>query len=334
METQIVGNNKLDSIAIASLPNNVTEQFSSLMSYLNRLDEFQDTVISLLPFASDEEIAEIRLRGFALGHAGWRVVCACDAETIGRAMALKGGRGKKDTEGQGKLSAAKERGKQGGYTDKNARRNAQLFNTFKTVLIDQHSLLDEKGFYEQALRTPQPRKTIKKFEKEKESNPNFSVTDAARLAKLLREGRKQVVIPDRPDYIDPGFKQLLLDLDASLSAFYNRCQRPEFKIRIASWKRAVRFELGRTPQRDYEAVRAEVDKLCCTVEEIAEEVYLSNKEIIKLCEMIVDKEKETYEFRPVGVNTEMARGGRSVGIFRCDSPHYEGNNYAPTVDWE
>jgi hypothetical protein len=153
------------------------------------------------------------------------------------------------------------------------------------------------------------------------------------LAKLLREGRKQVVIPDDPDYLDPNLKNFLLELDASLSSFLNRCPRPEFKVRIASWKRAVRFELGRTPQRDYDAVREQIDRLCCTVEEIAEEVYLSNKEIATLCELVVEQEPETYEFRPVGVNTEMARGGRSVGIFRRDAPHYEAN-YAPVVDWE
>ncbi len=312
----------------------VTEQFGSLMNYLNRLEEFQETVISLLPFASDEEVGEVRLRGMAMGATGWRIVCACDAVAIGRAIALKGGRGKVDALGEGKMSAARERGKIGGYDEKQARRNAQLFNTFKTVLIDQHSLLDEKGYFEQALRTPRPQKTIKAFEKEKGSNPNFSVTDAAKLAKLLRENRKQVTIPDDPNYLDPNLKTFLLDLHASLSTFYNRCPREEFKVRIAAWKRATTFELSRTPQKDYEAVRTEVDKLASTVEEIAEEVYLSPDEIKTICDMIIEKEPETYEWRPIGVDTDVRRGALAKGIFRKDSPHYEGHSYAPTVDWE
>jgi hypothetical protein len=315
-------------------PEVVSEQFGSLMNYLNRLEEFQETVISLLPFASDVEVDEVRLRGMAMGATGWRIVCACDAVAISRAIALKGGRGKVDTAGEGKLSAAKERGRLGGYDAKQAWRNAQIFNTFKTTLIDQTSLLDDKGYFEQALRTPQPRKTIKKFEKEKQNNPNFTVSDAAKLAKLIRENRKQVTIPDDPDYINPNLKAFLLELDASLASFYTRCPREEFKPRIAAWRRATRFELARTPQKDYEAVRSEVDKLASTVEEIAEEVYLSHSEIKTICDLIIEKEPETYEWRPIGVDTDVRRGALARGIFRKDSPHYEGRGYAPTIDWE
>lgn len=315
-------------------PEIVSEQFGSLMNYLNRLEEFQETVITLLPFASDEEVDEVRLRGMAMGAAGWRIVCACDAVAISRAMALKGGRGKRDTNQEGKGSAAAERGKLGGYTYRQALRNAQIFNVFKTTVIDHTSLLDDKGYFEQALRTPRPRQTIKRFEKEKQNNPNFSVTDASKLARLMRENRKPVIIPDDPNYIDQNLKTFLLDLDASLASFYNRCPRDEFKPRIAAWRRATRFELARTPQKDYEAVRDQVDKLASTVEEIAEEVYLSHDEIKRICDTIIEKESETYEWRPIGVDTDVRRGALAKGIFRKDAPHYEGRGYSPTVDWE
>lgn len=336
MNSKYVGDQKKMTARLMEVPKPeiVSEQFGSLMNYLNRLEEFQETVIALLPFASDQEVDEVRLRGIAMGATGWRIVCACDAVAIGRAVALKGGRGKVDTAGEGKSSAAKERAQIGGYQERQAKRNAQIFNTFKTHVIDHTSLLDDKGYFEQALRTPQPRKTIKKFEKEKQNNPNFTVSEAAKLAKLLRENRKLVTIPDDPDYINSNLKAFLLELDASLASFYNRCPREEFKPRIAAWRRATRFELARTPQKDYEAVRTEVDKLASTVEEIAEEVYLSHDEIKKICDQIIEKESETYEWRPIGVDTDVRRGALAKGIFRKDSPHYEGRGYAPVVDWE
>lgn len=330
-------------------PQDVTAQFSSLFNYLNRLEEFEDTIITLLPLATDEEVTQTRDYARALGKAGWRIECACDAVILARAT-NKSKTGIKDVEGTGKIAAAKERAKAIDKTPSTVRRNAQIFNTLVKPLMNVQQgspdILDDKGFYEAALRAPNPKKAIRMFTKEKRDNPNFCVRDAFRLAKELKSNRPKVNIPDQADYLDPHFKSFLLDLENTLNSFANRCPRPEFKIRVDQWIRATRFERARTPQSDFDSVVKQVDEGATTIEEIAEEVYLSEAEIDGFCVQAIGCPRPTkdcdpreagtdYEWRPIGVNTEMARGTRQYGIFRKDAPHYAGrSNYSPTVDWE
>ncbi len=198
-------------------PQQVTEQFSALFNYLNRLEEFEDTVIELLPFGTDDEVTQARSYAVAMGSTGWRIVCACDAVALSRA-ALKGGRGKTDDAGVGRLSTAKDEANKAGKKPWTVRRNAQIFNTFKTILRNQHSLLDEKGYFEAALRAPDSRKAIKIFEKEKSENPSFTPEDAHRLAKKLKENHPKAGIPNKTDYLDPSFKTFLVDLEDSQTA--------------------------------------------------------------------------------------------------------------------
>jgi hypothetical protein len=164
------------------------------------------------------------------------------------------------------------------------------------------------------------------------------------LARSLKDQKEKVQIPNVPEYIDPHFKQFLLDLENSLASFKNRCPRPEFSVRIDSMIRITRFERARTPQSDYDAVQKQVDEGACTVEEIAEEVYLSPAEIKTFCVHLVGceppskKEDPTeagrpYEWRAVGANTEVARGSRTYGIFRKDAPAgSDFYSYRPNAD--
>lgn len=316
-------------------PQQIAETFGSLFNYLDRLEEFEDTVIELLPYGTDEEVEQTRQRARALGKAGWRIECACDAVLLSRAP-LKGGRGKIDAHGVGRLAAAKGEAEKKGVVPRTIRRNAQIFNTFKTVVNDRHSLLDDKGFFEAALRAPNAKKAIKMFEKEKSENPNFSVGDAFKLAKTLKENRPKVDIPNKVDYLDPHFKAFLLEIETTLTSFKNRCPRPEFEIRIDSWIRSTRFERARTPQSDYESVRKQVDEGACTAEEVSEEVYLSEVEIKAIFGQMIEKEINVYEWRPIGANTEVSRGSRSQGIFRKDAP--SGDSYSGSgvehEDWD
>jgi hypothetical protein len=327
-------------------PQQIAETFGTLFNYLDRLEEFENTVIELLPYGTDEEVEQTRIRARALGKAGWRIECACDAVLLSREP-LKGGRGRIDIEGVGRIAAARDEGKKKGKVASTVRRNAQIFNTFKTVLNDQHSLLDDKGFFEAALRAPNAKKAIKMFEKERSENPNFSVGDAFKLAKNLKESQTKVEIPDVPNYLDPHFKSFLLDVENTLLSFKNRCPRPEFEIRLDQWIRSTRFERARTPQSDYEAVKKQIDEGACTVEEIAEEVYLSASEINGLCIQIVGCKRPTkdedlreagtpYEWRPIGVNTDVAKGSRTYGTFRKDAP--SGDSFRPSAveheDWD
>lgn len=169
----------------------------------------------------------------------------------------------------------------------------------------------------------------------------------AQLKKEMSEIDRPSVNPDSAaNYLDPHYKTLLLDYIASQYSFLNRCTYEPFKMEIEGTIRAARFQYNRTLSSDFEAVKAQVDKMCTTSEEIADEVPLSEEEIKTFCVRIVGCEQPSkagdateagtpYEWRAIGVNTDMAKGKRAYGIFRKDSPHYEGSNgYAPTVDWE
>lgn len=316
-------------------PQDVNAELGSLFSYLNRLDEFQETVLELIPVATDEQLLQTKERGEALGHAGWKIVAACNSEIKKRTAKLKGGRGNTDEAQEGRVAVMKDRAVKIEKSDAQVYRDAQIFDTFKTILTDQNSLLKEKGYYEQALRTPQPKQTIKIFEREKINNASFSVNDAKRLAATIRDQRDPVVVPAVKDYVEPNLKAFLLELENSLQSFSNRCPRVEFKSRIDGWIRATRFERGRTPQSDYESVRRQVDNGACTAEEVMEEVYLAEREIKTIFSRMIELEPHIYEWRPIGAHTEMARGSRAMGIFRKDAP--AGDNfetYVPRVEYE
>lgn len=169
------------------------------------------------------------------------------------------------------------------------------------------------------------------------------------VAQLKKEissaGRAAVDPKDAANYLDPHYKTFLVDYIASQYSFLNRCQYEPFKKEIERTIKAARFQYNRTLSSDYESVKAQVDKMCTTAEEIADEVPLSEEEIRAFCVQIVGCEPPTkaedpkqagtpYEWRAIGVNTDMASGKRQYGIFRKDSPHYEGRGYSPTVDWE
>ncbi len=133
------------------------------------------------------------------------------------------------------------------------------------------------------------------------------------------------------DYLDPHYKTFLLDYIATQHAFLNKCNYEPFKRVIEHTIRVANFQRARTANSDRESVRDQVDQGACTVEEIAEEVYLSDVEIDAFCLQLVGcprptkatdqrKAETDYEWRPIGANTEMAKGSRSYGIFRKDAP--------------
>lgn len=327
-------------LAVVPPRDDVSAEFSQLFNYFHQLEEFEHTVLELLPLATDDQVNQTRERARAMGSTGWRLVCACDAVILTRKPAKPG---IVDIQKTGRLAAAKERAREAGCDSSTVRRNAQIYNTFfksNLVLNVQQELLDDKGYFEAALRAPDAKKAIKVFVKEKEANPNFSVRDAFRLAKTLKESRTKINIPNAADYLDPNFKSFLLEFENSLLSFKNRCPRVEFVPRLETMIRITRYERSRTPQSDYEAVRKQVDEGACTVEEIAEEVYLSIPEIKKLIGLILEKEPETYETRPIGANTDQARGSRAQGIFPKNAPSGDdfemphGHRYEPTVEYD
>lgn len=173
---------------------------------------------------------------------------------------------------------------------------------------------------------------------------------ASRLEKEITKETEPPRLTDNKNYLDPHYKQFLLDYIAGQNSFLNRCTYEPFKREIEATIRRARFQLGRTETSDFEAVKTQVDQGATTIEEIAEEVYLSDAEIDRFCVKAVGcprprSEDDShyagtdYEWRPIGVKIEGGHGMRPRGIFRKDAPHYEKrnetrNNYGPRFDWE
>lgn len=328
------------STAAAELvaPPNVTAQMSSLFNYLNGLEEFEGTILSLLRFASEDEIKQTRNYALAMGSTGWRLVCACDALLLSVDPAKPG---VVDLNGTGRMAAAKERAKELGCEPWTIRRNAQIFNTFfkDDLLLNVQQQLEEKGYFEAALRARHPKKALRAIAKEKEKSASFTVRDAFRLVKETKVSGSSLGLSSSVDYLDPNFKNFLLELETSLTSYKNRCTRPEFAARIETMIKVTKHERERTESSDYESVRQQIDEGCCTAEEIAEEVYLSNAEVKAIFNKIIEKEPDAYEWRAIGANTEMARGSRSHGLFRKDAPagddfEMPGGRYEPTIEYD
>lgn len=299
-----------------------TELASQIIGLLNESREREDVILNTVPLLDDTETI-IEIRTEAVSRKTWRVECACDAALIATVNAETGGIGVK--------KVLKEKAKDARSDVSTIYRNAQVYTTFLGKKAPKRSLnvqtvLNEKGFYEAALRTEDPHKTIRILAHEKSANPTYSVRDALKQIRDLK--RAETPVPDLgggTDYLDPHYREFLAEVEIHLLGFRNRCPRQEFKVRIDSWLRQTRYEKARTPENDYKAVRDQIDQGACTPEEIAEEVSLSIGEIKSFCALIIEKEPQLYEWRPIGVNTDMARGTRPQGIFRADAP--SGNDF-------
>lgn len=158
------------------------------------------------------------------------------------------------------------------------------------------------------------------------------------LKRAIKEAANPAINPkaDDKNYLDPQYKAFLLKYITTQHAFLNECSYEPFKKVIEQTIKIARFQHNRTLASDYLSVKNQVDNGACMVDEIAEEVFISDAEIRAFCIQIVGCDPPTkdsdpreagtpYEWRAVGVNTEMAKGSRIYGIFPKDS--VSGNDF-------
>jgi hypothetical protein len=169
---------------------------------------------------------------------------------------------------------------------------------------------------------------------------------AARLKKEINKSVSPATIADEDsaNYIDPHYKQLLLDYIASQNSFLNRCSYEPFKREIERTIKNAKYQLNRTPGGDYKAFLKEVDSGATTLVEIAEEVPISDNEIEKFCTRAIGCPRPTkpedpheagtkYEWRPIG--RQLKHGVRPRGIFLKDAPSGESfsSGYQPKTEY-
>lgn len=171
-----------------TIPQRTTKVVADILHLCHTLEGIRDQFIPLLPELSDKKIIEIRGAARIVGVWSWIVECACDAETLSRVDARKGGRGNKDEEQEGRLATIRQQAYRDGKGVSTLYQNAQIFNTFGLETILAHgNTLQEKGFWVAALSAPDPIEAVETLAEKKSDNPFLEVQDAAAEIDPLRE---------------------------------------------------------------------------------------------------------------------------------------------------
>lgn len=162
----------------------VTEALAEIIHCANNLDLTRESLMVILPELEPDEIKEIREKAREVGTWAWVVECACDSEMLQRIKAKAG-----DDE-QSIVKAVDKEAYMKGQNRSTVYRNAQIFDTFKDFLnVQKFQDLKEKGYYDAALRAPDPEEALEAFAEKKSSNPFFGVRDALKEVEEIKEKR-------------------------------------------------------------------------------------------------------------------------------------------------
>lgn len=165
------------------------QQRSGALTF-DRLDSLADGLIEALPTMDDDALWQTRRQARAAGKACWRIECAVDAEILSRITEAGRGRGKRDEGGTGRTAAVEARARENGVEPRQIWQNAQIYKTFftgKENTVAGHSIfnpqesLEDKTFFEVALRAENPHEALRQFAERKAADPEFSTRDARRL---------------------------------------------------------------------------------------------------------------------------------------------------------
>lgn len=160
---------------------------ANVLKLCRKLEDIRDQFVEVLPRLDDKTIDAVRMGAKAVSVWAWVVECACDAEILDRAEAKKGGRGRKDEEGQGKVAAAGQKANEDAKSVRTVYRNAQIINTFGVETIATHGkTLQDKGFWIAALDAPDPVEAIEVFAEKKTATPSWEVRDAHREVDAIK----------------------------------------------------------------------------------------------------------------------------------------------------
>lgn len=164
---------------------NVEERLALVFGYFNDLENTADGIIQLIPELPDEMLLETRRYARSLGHVGWRVEVATDAEILSRIQSRQGNRDGRE----GKMAAYENAAKIAGCHEDTIRRNVQIYKTFLApdvpeLVLTAQQKLREKGYCEAALRSDDPHAAILDFAAKKDDDYRFTTWDARKAAKI------------------------------------------------------------------------------------------------------------------------------------------------------
>lgn len=160
-------------------PPRATGALAKIIAQINRLEKTEHDLIALLPALPFDEVIEARDSVRLLQCTAWKIEIACDAEIWDRVATNLSKTGVKDADEKGILAAVNKRAKELGCGASTVRANARLFHEFGPVLSSYQGL-DDKGFYQAALKADDPQAALESFAERKMENPFFRPADAWR----------------------------------------------------------------------------------------------------------------------------------------------------------
>lgn len=169
-----------------------------VLSFFNIMDASTDRIIEHIPLMSDDDLVHVRGYARSLDRTSWRIEIAVDAEILSRAK-LRGGRGHKDEEGEGRMAALERAADWARVHPDTIRRNAAIYQAFfddpEQTIVDVHDTLTQKSYYEIALRADDPVAALRVFAEKKKADYKFSVRDARRWVAVgdVEEVRKRII---------------------------------------------------------------------------------------------------------------------------------------------
>lgn len=164
---------------------------------------------------------------------GWRVEIACDAELVRREYAPRG-RGKVDLEGVGVGASMRAHAKKMRCSVATIKVNIRIFNTFFKNELKFYPILQEKGFYQAAVRAPKPIAALEYFTKKFTDDESFTVMDAYRWVTDQREKRlasaNKLSLASSPQ--DKSMSAFLRNAIDTISQLKVQCPDKDFARRV------------------------------------------------------------------------------------------------------
>lgn len=248
---------------------NPTTALAKVINKMNQLEQSTQDVIAMLPAMTLEEVIETRTTAQLLYMAAWKIEIACDAEIWERHEKHVGGRGKKDIDESGIMAAVNKRAKEIGVGASTIRANARLYDRFKTVLSTEQSL-DDKGFYQAAMKMPDPEAAIEMFAEKRSENSHFCPADAWRIVNKTLQTPEPEHVSDLKILGEPEIIEWLTQLRQLLANHEEGIPTTAVFLRgmVHAMMGVVDGQLGRTIESDCVTVREAVKELLGTEDEV------------------------------------------------------------------
>jgi hypothetical protein len=169
---------------------------ANIIDLCHTLEDRRDALLASLPNLDVEEIIEVRMSARIVGVWAWLIECACDAEALER-VPKQSGRGKVDTNGNGRVAAAGRQAYIDGKGVSTVYKNARIIKTFgpEEIILASGNNLQDKEFYVAASSAPEPQKTLEMFVEKKTDNPFFEPKDAWEVVNHLKQEAEKAKAP-------------------------------------------------------------------------------------------------------------------------------------------